>query len=88
MHPFRTAALIEDNGMATNSPNYRYRITSEFLKVMQDVSDDENCVAEGSLTLELFITKHESLSNIYASKKRMQKMPVLINNTNFHIQSR
>ena len=28
MHPFRTAALIEDNGKATNSPDYRYRITT------------------------------------------------------------
>lgn len=27
LHHFRTAALIEDNGMATNSPNYRYRLT-------------------------------------------------------------
>ena len=27
LHPFRTAAFIEDNGMATNSPNYRYRLT-------------------------------------------------------------
>ena len=24
LHRFRTAALVEDNGMATNSPNYRY----------------------------------------------------------------
>ena len=30
IHPFRTAALIEDNGKSTNSPNYRYRITPEF----------------------------------------------------------
>jgi hypothetical protein len=83
MHQFRTAALIEDNGLATNSPNYRYRITSEFLKVLQSVSEAENCVAENSLALELFITKHDSLSDIYASKKQMQKMPVRINNQNF-----
>lgn len=25
LHHFRTAAMIEDNGKATNSPNYRYR---------------------------------------------------------------
>ena len=36
MHHFRTAALIEDNGKATNSPNYRYRLTDEFLKVIQE----------------------------------------------------
>lgn len=26
LHRFRTAALVEDNGKATNSPNYRYRL--------------------------------------------------------------
>ena len=31
MHHFRIAALIEDNSKATNSPNYRYRITNEAL---------------------------------------------------------
>ena len=37
MHHFRTAALIEDNGKATNSPNYKYRITKEFLEVLQNI---------------------------------------------------
>ena len=37
MHHFRNAALIEDNGKATNSPNYRYRITSEFLNVLKSI---------------------------------------------------
>jgi hypothetical protein len=78
MHPFRTAALIEDNGLATNSPNYCYRITPEFLKVLQDISEKEYYAAGGGLTLEQFIAKHESLSKIYTSKKRMQKMPVHI----------
>lgn len=27
IHHFRNAAFIEDNGKATNSPNYRYRLT-------------------------------------------------------------
>ncbi len=27
LHHFRTAAIVEDNGQATNSPNYRYRLT-------------------------------------------------------------
>ena len=42
IHHFRTAAFIEDNGTATNSPNYRYRITNEFLKVIQNYSGKEN----------------------------------------------
>lgn len=29
LHRFRTAALVEDNGKATNSPNYRYRLTDK-----------------------------------------------------------
>lgn len=33
MHHFRNAAFIEDNGKATNSQNYRYRLTDEMLKV-------------------------------------------------------
>lgn len=83
MHPFRTAALIEDNGKATNSPNYRYRITSEFLEVIQSLSVKENCLCEESAALTSFLYKHDTLSNLYASKKRMQKMPVKINNQEF-----
>ena len=29
IHQFRDAAIIEDNGKATNSPLYRYRLTEE-----------------------------------------------------------
>lgn len=83
MHPFRTAALIEDNGKATNSPNYRYRITNEFLRVIQDVCDIEGCLMESSGILEEFLSKHETLTQIYASKKEVQKMPVKINNQDF-----
>ncbi len=35
MHHFRNAAFIEDNGKATNSPNYRYRLTDEMLSLIQ-----------------------------------------------------
>ena len=83
MHPFRTAALIEDNGKATNSPNYRYRITSEFLTVIQALQGKENCVCESSSELTMFLYRHDTLSNLYASKKKMQKMPVRINNLEF-----
>lgn len=38
---------------------------------------------EGNIILSAFISKHESLSDIYASKKQMQKMPVRINNQDF-----
>lgn len=83
MHPFRTAALIEDNGKATNSPNYRYRITPEFLEVIQSLHVKEDCLCEESAALTSFLYKHDTLSNLYASKKKMQKMPVKINNQEF-----
>ena len=77
MHPFRTASLIEDNGLATNSPNYRYRITDEFLAVVKAAGKRSN------KALGPFMAKHESLTEIYASKKKMLKMPVRINNKDF-----
>lgn len=83
MHPFRTAALIEDNGKATNSPNYRYRLTNEFLQVLREMSDDDSIVSEPGMALQLFQANHASLSEIYASKKTMQKMPVRINQQDF-----
>ena len=83
MHAFRTAALIEDNGKATNSPNYRYRITSEFLAVIQNMSGSKRVLCDDNAYLTQFIANHESLTEIYASKKQMHKLPVRINNQDF-----
>ena len=79
---FRTAALIEDNGKATNSPNYRYRITEETLKVLQAInsSNDEKM-------MERFLLYHEKLVDIYASKKKMMMMPVKINGADFQFSA-
>lgn len=78
LHHFRNAALIEDNNEATNSPNYKYRITNEFLQVI---------IATGSKNaekvLQAFISDHEKLVDIYASKKSVQMMPVIINDKTF-----
>lgn len=76
LHHFRAGAIIEDNGKATNSPNYRYRITQEFLNVIRDINN--------TAQIEDFCKNHESLIDIYASKKRMEMMPVQINNEEFH----
>ncbi len=76
MHHFRTAAIIEDNGMATNSPNYRYRLTNEFLNIIQNIEETDE-------PLKAFLKNHESLMDIYASKKVMEKMPVKINGEDF-----
>ena len=75
IHHFRNAAFIEDNGKATNSPEYRYRLTEEFLEVIKNEGD--------SNAVQSFLQKHNSLIEIYASKKNIRKIPVVINGTNF-----
>ena len=55
MHQFRNAALTEDNGNATNSPNYRYRITEETLKLIHSFG-----TAEWDANLKQFKASHES----------------------------
>ncbi len=78
MHQFRNAAFIEDNGKATNSPNYRYRLTDEMLSLIQNYGTNE---WQGRLFT--FLNSHETLVQIYASKRRIQKMPVKINGEDF-----
>jgi hypothetical protein len=46
LHRFRTAALIEDNGKATNSPNYRYRLTEETVKILRTMQTPVNINGE------------------------------------------
>ena len=78
LHRFRTAALVEDNGKATNSPNYRYRLTDETLQLIRNLD-----TSEWNKHLKLFLTYHEKLVDIYASKKKMTMMPVKINGDDF-----
>ena len=74
MHHFRNAAFIEDNGKATNSPNYRYRLTDEMLRLIQSFG-----TANWERSLARFMENHDSLVDLYASKRTMRKMPVKIN---------
>ena len=78
IHHFRTAALIEDNGRATNSPLYRYRLTAETLELIKSIG-----TKRWNERLENFKSSHESLISLYSSKKVMTKMPVKINGANF-----
>ena len=78
LHHFRTAALVEDNGKATNSPNYRYRLTEETLQMLR-VRD----TIEWQPSLRRFLHYHQSLMEMYASKKKMSMMPVKINGQDF-----
>lgn len=82
LHRFRTAALVEDNGMATNSPNYRYRLTEETLQMLKTLQ-----TPAWQKSLERFLTYHEKLVDIYASKKKMKMMPVRINGADFNFSS-
>ncbi len=82
LHGFRTAALIEDNGMATNSPNYRYRLTAETWRVLKTFQS-----IEWQTALNRFLMYHEKLIDIYASKKKMTMMPVQINDADFKFSS-
>ena len=77
LHRFRTAALIEDNGKATNSPNYRYRLTEETVQILRTME-----TPVWKEVVNRFLCYHEKLIDIYASKKRMTMMPVNINGEN------
>ncbi len=84
LHHFRTAAFIEDNGKATNSPNYRYRLTEEFLGVMQNIIEYRGHLSANlSLQAKHFIKQHVALKDLYSSKKKMREMPVQINQKAF-----
>lgn len=74
IHHFRNAALIEDNGQATNSPNYRYRITEEALSLIKSIGSQQ-----WDNDLKFFLSKHEKLIDMYTSQKKMKKVPVKIN---------
>jgi hypothetical protein len=78
MHHFRNAAFIEDNGKATNSPNYRYRLTDEMLSLIQSYG-----TPEWERRWNQFMSNHGSLIDLYAAKRSMRKMPVKINGTDF-----
>ena len=78
LHRFRTAALIEDNGKATNSPNYRYRLTEETVEMLRTMG-----TPAWKTSVKRFLYYHEKLIDLYASKKKMTIMPVNINGESF-----
>ena len=75
MHHFRNA---EDNGKATNSPNYRYRLTDEMLLLVKTFQS--NLWEEQKNN---FLESHQTLIDLYSSKKAVRKMPVKINGNDF-----
>lgn len=78
LHHFRNAALVEDNGKATNSPNHRYRLTEETLQMVRTFQ-----TSEWQKSVSRFLEYHEKLVDMYDSKKKMTMMPVRINGADF-----
>lgn len=82
IHHFRNAAFIEDNGNVTNSPKYCYRLTEEMLELIKSFGTDD-----WAENLNRFIANHDSLIDLYASKRKMRKMRVRINGAEFTFSS-
>ena len=82
MHHFRIAALIEDNSKATNSPNYRYRITNEALNLIKKYGTNE-----WNKELEKYLKNHKKVISIYENKRNLTKIPVKINGENFEFST-
>ncbi len=66
LHHFRNAAIVEDNGKATNSPNYRYRLTEEVLRLIRTFG-----MSDWQSSIKNYLKNHEKLVNIYTSKKNV-----------------
>lgn len=79
LHQFRDGAVVEDNGKATNSPLYKYRLTEEFCNLIKYYG-----TAAWDLQLGSYIHEHGTLVDKYSSKKAMEKLPVNINGADFH----
>ena len=74
LHLFRLAAIVEDNGMPTNSPKFAYKLTDAFLSLLRVYGTDE-----WTTELNSFLNEHESLKEKFSSKREMTKVPVTIN---------
>lgn len=78
LHHFRAAALVEDNGKATNSPNYRYRLTEEALSILRTLSSEQ-----WQEEISRFLQEHKRLIDRYDSKRMQKLTPVSINGKQF-----
>lgn len=80
IHQFRDASIVEDNSKPTNSPNFRYRLTNEFLNLIKSYGSDQ-----WSDNLNEFLSTHESLKSKYSTKRDLLKKPVVINGVTFEL---
>jgi len=74
LKPFINAAMVETNGKSTNSPNFAYRLTTEFLELIKNFDtflwEDE---------LEIFLDNHQSLADLYNQRKQIKMVDITIN---------
>ena len=82
LHHFRIAAIVEDNAKPTNSPNYRYRLTIETLDLIKKYK-----TAKWNSEKEKYLKDHEKLISIYENKRKLTKMPVIINGEKFEFST-
>lgn len=82
LHHFRIAAIIEDNEKPTNSPNYRYRITIETLNLIKKYKS-----IEWEKEKDKYLKNHEKLIDIYENKRKLTRMPVIINGAKFEFST-
>ena len=76
LHHFRLAGIVEDNGKATNSPDYRYRLTQEMLHLVQQYETE--C---WEFELRDFLSKHDDIRNKYEHKRQKADLHANINET-------
>lgn len=82
LHHFRIATIIEDNAMPTNSPNYKYRVTSECLNIIKKYG-----TKEWKKELSEYLKNHEKLVSIYENKRKLTKIPIRINEKEFEFST-
>ena len=74
LRPFRDLAIIEDNGLASNSGKYKYRLTDEMLHLLRAYQSSEWATA-----LRYYRMYNNALTHSYQSRRELQRMPVRVN---------
>lgn len=80
LHMFRMAAIVEDNNKATNSPNFKYRLTDEALMLLKSINNDL-----WTIMLEKFLYNHQELIDSYNLKKQKSFIPINVEGQEFSL---
>ena len=77
VHQFEQAGIVianPDKPRPTNSPNYVYQIEENFLKLVKDFKSQK-----WSNSLKNYLSSVKTLSNLYAQRRELQKIPLRVN---------